>query len=131
VRDTPGTATAYLNDVRRKTGLASRAEAARWFAVPSSDAPLASVLSEGERFFYLSARLGARTLDASGGLTPAERAVAQLACQGLSNLQSAQARASSERTVANQLASLYRKLSINSRVELLCVLSAGTCRAAR
>ncbi len=51
-------------------------------------------------------------------LTSAERAVAELALRGLSNAQIARARSTSARTVANQLASLFRKLGVGSRAEL-------------
>jgi DNA-binding NarL/FixJ family response regulator len=52
-------------------------------------------------------------------LTPSERAVATLCLQGLSSAQIARKREVSERTVANQLAALYRKLGVRSRRELL------------
>lgn len=52
------------------------------------------------------------------GLTGAERAVAVLAMQGASNAEIAERRGSSERTVANQLRSVFTKLGIQSRFEL-------------
>ena len=52
-------------------------------------------------------------------LTSAEAAVAGLAIAGLSNAEIAAARNTSVRTVANQLRSIYGKLEINSRTELL------------
>jgi DNA-binding CsgD family transcriptional regulator len=51
-------------------------------------------------------------------LSPAERAVVALALEGLSNDQIACRRGSSTRTVANQLASAYRKLGVSGRAEL-------------
>lgn len=51
-------------------------------------------------------------------LSAAERAVAQLAIEGASNAVIARRRGTSERTVANQLARLYRKLGVGSRAEL-------------
>lgn len=51
-------------------------------------------------------------------LSPAETAVARLAVAGRSNREIAHARGSSERTVANQMASLFRKLGVRSRSEL-------------
>ncbi len=51
-------------------------------------------------------------------LTPSEREVAAAAVAGKSNQEIAAARGASTRTVANQLASIYRKLGINSRAEL-------------
>ena len=52
-------------------------------------------------------------------LTPAERAVATDAALGLSNLQIAKRRQRSHRTVANQLASAFRKLGVSSRADLV------------
>jgi DNA-binding NarL/FixJ family response regulator len=51
-------------------------------------------------------------------LTRAERAVAAAAARGASNEDIARERRTSTRTVANQLASIYRKLGIASRAEL-------------
>ena len=57
-------------------------------------------------------------------LTPAEREVATLVVRGLTNEQVATRRGCRARTVAVQLASIYRKLAINSRA-VLAVLLAG------
>ncbi|MBI3205666.1 MAG: helix-turn-helix transcriptional regulator [Myxococcales bacterium] len=51
-------------------------------------------------------------------LTPAEREVALLVRRGLSNAEIARARGVALRTVANQIACLFRKLGVSSRVEL-------------
>ena len=51
-------------------------------------------------------------------LTPAERQVALAALAGLSNADIARMRGSSPRTVANQLAAIFRKLGVRSRTEL-------------
>ena len=51
-------------------------------------------------------------------LTEAERTVAALVLQSLSNEEIAAMRGTSVRTVANQLQSLFRKLKIGSRLEL-------------
>jgi DNA-binding CsgD family transcriptional regulator len=51
-------------------------------------------------------------------LTNAEKAVTALAVVGLSNAEIAGARGVSERTIANQLAAIYRKLGVSSRFEL-------------
>ena len=56
-------------------------------------------------------------------LTEAEAEVAELALRGLSNREIADARGTSERTVANQLASVYRKLDVHSRAELAARLT--------
>ena len=51
-------------------------------------------------------------------LTDAERATIQLALVGLRNSEIATRRSVAARTVANQLASAYRKLGVGSRAEL-------------
>jgi DNA-binding NarL/FixJ family response regulator len=51
-------------------------------------------------------------------LTTAEWEVARLAARGMSNLEIARDRATSPRTIANQLASAFRKLGVQSRSEL-------------
>ena len=51
-------------------------------------------------------------------LTPAERAVVALALEGCSNQEIARRRGASARTIANQLASAYRKLGVSGRAEL-------------
>jgi DNA-binding CsgD family transcriptional regulator len=57
-----------------------------------------------------------------GELTKAEAEVARLVALGLSNREIANKRASGERTVANQLKSIFRKLGVQSRVELVKLL---------
>jgi DNA-binding NarL/FixJ family response regulator len=52
-------------------------------------------------------------------LTEAERAVVSGVLRGLSNAQIAADRGASVRTVANQLASIFRKLGVRSRHELI------------
>lgn len=52
------------------------------------------------------------------GVTAAERVVLGLAAAGLSNAEIAARRGVSPRTVANQIASLFRKLGVHSRLEL-------------
>ena len=56
-------------------------------------------------------------------LTPAERAVARDAIAGLSNAEIAKKRRRAIRTIANQLASIYRKLGVGSRAELAAQLT--------
>ena len=69
----------------------------------------------------------------SGGmlqdLSPAESEVVQLAASGLSNSQIANARRKSLRTIANQLASAFRKLGIRSRLELFAIFSGAPRRS--
>ena len=71
---------------------------------------------EGAEHIVLSFPLGAPDVPAS--LTNAERAVAVLVLEGRSDAEIATARGVSKRTVANQLASVFKKLDVCSRVEL-------------
>jgi DNA-binding CsgD family transcriptional regulator len=57
-------------------------------------------------------------------LTDAEREVAHGVLRGLSNSAVADLRGCAPRTIANQLASIYRKLGITSRSELAALMSA-------
>lgn len=68
--------------------------------------------------------------DPNGMLSRAERAVVMLALDGLSNQEIARARGTSLRTVANQIASIFRKLGVGSRPELF-VLAASSLRSDR
>jgi DNA-binding NarL/FixJ family response regulator len=70
----------------------------------------------GEQLLVL--RLPRTALRRPAQLTPAERRVAELAVAGLSNAQIATDRRRSARTIANQLASIFRKLGVGSRAEL-------------
>lgn len=80
---------------------------------------------KGGRFAIISWQLAPALEHAS--LTRAELEVALAAASGATNRAIASARRTSERTVANQLAAIYRKLSIASRGELAAVI-AGTIR---
>ncbi len=57
-----------------------------------------------------------------GSLSEAELAVARALLAGESNAQIAEARRTSVQTVANQVASLMRKLNVHSRTEAFAVL---------
>lgn len=67
----------------------------------------------------------APTLDGEGlrDLTEAERGVASCIAKGMSNAAIAEARGTHVRTVANQVASLFRKLGVASRAELRAELA--------
>jgi DNA-binding CsgD family transcriptional regulator len=58
-------------------------------------------------------------------LTDAERDVALRVVRGESNAAIAKARGTHVRTVANQLAALFRKLGVASRAELRALLARG------
>ena len=51
-------------------------------------------------------------------LTSAEREVAQLLLDGATNASIAKMRGTSRRTVTNQVASIFRKAGVTSRIEL-------------
>lgn len=51
-------------------------------------------------------------------LTPSEQDVAALLLDGASNAEIARRRGTSERTVVNQVAAIFRKTNVASRVEL-------------
>lgn len=59
----------------------------------------------------------------SDWLAPAELAVIRLLIEGLSYAEIAEVRATSIRTVANQVASGFRRLGVSGRAELLCLLA--------
>jgi DNA-binding NarL/FixJ family response regulator len=80
-----------------------------------------ATLTLGEDYVVLSYPLPVPALP--GGLTSAEGEVARLLFRGLSPEAVAVARAVSVRTIANQIRSLYAKLGISSRVEMMRVLS--------
>lgn len=58
-------------------------------------------------------------------LSASEFAVVSLLVEGKTHVEIARQRGSSVRTVANQIASTYRKLGISGRIDLLCYLVAG------
>lgn len=78
---------------------------------------------EGEEFALLEWPVRARAGVAA--LTPAQREVLALAVEGLSNAEIARRRRRSPRTVANQLAALFRRLGVRSRFELIAWARGG------
>lgn len=61
-------------------------------------------------------------LEMPEGLTAAEREIVRLLLSGLSTGEMARLRGRSYRTVANQLAAIYRKAGVASRAELVASL---------
>jgi DNA-binding CsgD family transcriptional regulator len=70
-------------------------------------------------------RLGGRRPRADGELTPAERRAAELAAQGLSNKEIAQALSVTVNTVERHLSHVYAKLGVRGRSQLTRHASAG------
>ena len=94
-----------LKEVERTRGLATYAE----------------IEANGESLVSLRAPIPIR-LDLESKMSAAETHVAWLTCDGLSNREIAEIRGSSERTVANQIGSLFQKLGIARRTELAMLL---------
>jgi DNA-binding NarL/FixJ family response regulator len=69
------------------------------------------------------------TASAFRGLTEAERDVVTRLLQGCSNAEIARRRKNSHRTVANHIASIFRKLGVTSRAELAALLGAPSSMA--
>jgi DNA-binding CsgD family transcriptional regulator len=81
---------------------------------PSHELRWAEVVVGADRHIVISYR----TEEDDAALSPAEGSVFELVCRGLRNAEIARMRGTKPRTVANQLAAIYRKLGISSRVEL-------------
>jgi DNA-binding CsgD family transcriptional regulator len=61
--------------------------------------------------------------DLNGFLPPAEEAIVRLLAEGKSYREMASTRLTSVRTIANQVASVFRRLGVSGRPELLCHLA--------
>jgi len=100
----------------RRTRVAARPA----MPVPS-DLRAARFCARGIEYTVLSYAVTAPQFPA--GLTAAERAVLKGILQGGSNVEIAEARGTSPRTIANQVKSLFAKLGVHSRAELIAALS--------
>lgn len=105
----PSAVSNHLARVREKLGLTHRTELIRFVTQLSLVPP-----SSG-----------------CAALTPSELDVAHRASRGASNRDIADARGSSARTVANQLASVYDKLGVTSRHELAVLMSGSETETRR
>lgn len=81
---------------------------------------------DGQLYAYLVMEAATSPL---AELTPAEQRVVELVASGCSNREIAERRRVSVHTVGNQLASVYGKLGVSSRHELVARLSRGELRA--
>jgi DNA-binding CsgD family transcriptional regulator len=70
----------------------------------------------------------APALELPSSLSAAEREIVLALAEGLSNAAIARQRGTSTRTVANQVSSLFRKMNVRSRTELLLALAQPTLR---
>ncbi|WP_437759374.1 helix-turn-helix transcriptional regulator [Sorangium sp. So ce1389] len=110
-----GSVSALLTRIRRKLRVRSRAELINQvIALSSTPAPPEEVA--GGRVAVVAGP--EEGWEPPAQLTRAEGEIARLAALGLSNAEIAERRHISPRTVANQLASTYRKLGIGSRAQL-------------
>ena len=102
--------------MRRNPSLAARPRLA-------SDPPpgLSAYEIEPERFLFVHELPPAPQL---AQLTHAEQAVLVLVLEGQSTAAIARARGTSPRTIANQIATLFRKVGVSSRAELAAKLIA-------
>ncbi|MGE4163029.1 MAG: LuxR C-terminal-related transcriptional regulator [Vicinamibacterales bacterium] len=115
-----------LTRVRHKLRLRSRAELAEFFSAHGMRTGLA-VARIDDHTEILTGAYSTATAAADWGLTDAEHAVARLALAGRSTAEVARHRATSPKTVANQLQSVYAKVGVTSRAEL-AVRLAGSLR---
>ena len=98
----------------RTNGTSARRPRAALHPPPGTEAHLVEV--GGEELLVLRVPLKRVALHES--LSDAERDVAALALAGLSNSEIGRRRGTSGRTVANQMATIFRKLGVSSRTEL-------------
>lgn len=111
----PSNARAVLASALAKLGLSSRAELFRWNPAHAHVHAVAPDLSL-EALVIPERQPGHLDLTR---LTEAERIVARLAADGMTNDEIARARGTSVRTIANQMAGILRKLGVSSRADIL------------
>jgi DNA-binding CsgD family transcriptional regulator len=101
-------------DVKQANGIAARRAHAALEPPPGTEARLVEVGGEELLVF----RVPLKRIALHESLSDAEREVAALALAGLSNSEIGRRRGTSGRTVANQMATIFRKLGVGSRSEL-------------
>ena len=120
-----------LQSAITKLGFVSRAEFLKVMACLRYSSQEAGVRLVGSvELCWVVLPVEARGLDPRS-LTSAERQVVIGVLNGRSNAAIAAARHTSSRTVANQLAAIYRKLGVSSRWELVVRQSAGSANLQR
>jgi DNA-binding CsgD family transcriptional regulator len=109
-----------LGSARRRAGARTEARALleRAHGLAAGCGAAALVARAAEEIRSSGARLKRAPAAGVEGLTPSERRVAELAAEGRSNREIAQALFLSEKTVETHLGSTYRKLGIRSRGKL-------------
>jgi DNA-binding NarL/FixJ family response regulator len=102
----------------RRLGIADRHELARLVSMASGPSARVKVILGDTAFLVVTVDVAQGRAHFDERLTDAEKAVTALAVIGMSNAEIAAARGVSERTIANQLGAIYRKLEVSSRFEL-------------
>lgn len=100
-------------------------------ALPSFRRPHGLRLEESAEHGTLVVSFPVPSADFQGLLTGTETAIAQDILAGLSNADIARGRGTAVRTIANQVASIYRKLRVRSRLELSLFAMAGRHASSR
>ncbi|MEZ4263509.1 MAG: helix-turn-helix transcriptional regulator [Polyangiaceae bacterium] len=112
-----GTVTALMNRALRKLGAKTRTELARRMTPPTD---IERVRVDGEQELVVLSSTSDGADDARlASLSDAERAVVLEAAKGMRNDDIARRRGVSAKTIANQLASAYKKLGVATRVDLV------------
>ncbi|MCA9631916.1 MAG: helix-turn-helix transcriptional regulator [Myxococcales bacterium] len=115
------TAATHTANALNKLNVARRVElVALWMTLAARDAERLALLYKPIRVDAVTS--GVASPPDLAKLTAAENEVTELVAQGLTNAQIAERRQASERTVANQLQSVFRKLGVSSRSELIVKL---------
>ena len=123
------TVRSHINSAMRKLGLKRREELTEALAPAALvHARITPVGGEDARLVVASSPSDPPE-SALLALTAAEKAVARALLGGASYREIARARDTSERTVANQVQSIYTKLAVSSRAELAAKLRAGAAAA--
>ncbi|MEZ4230350.1 MAG: helix-turn-helix transcriptional regulator [Polyangiaceae bacterium] len=109
-------AASHLGQAARRLGVRDRLELVRLFSVARREPEERTAVPGAEGLFLWATDLAGALLSK---LTLAEQQIASDIAQGLSNRQIALGRGRALRTVANQVASIFRKSGVASRAELL------------
>ncbi len=113
-----GTVAGQLSRALAKLGLSDRTDLVRSWAIQQEEQMFCIRVRQAELLVSVRPLPNLAEVPSAESLTPSEQAVAELVVAGYSNARVAQERGVSERTVANQVASVFRKLNVHSRAEL-------------
>jgi DNA-binding CsgD family transcriptional regulator len=106
-----------MSSAMRKLGCRGRVELIALAGAASGSAACLDVSALDERLGVI-ATTSTPAPAVARGLSPAERAVAQLAARGATNAAIARSRGTSPNTVANQQRRVFDKLGVESRAQL-------------